>query len=359
MRTAKLPRNHAWTATRKEKTIREHSDTRRTESQNLGHPPGTSTGDTHRAALRIRPLRWATTEGDIHRRPLRGTSTGALKWDIHRGHPPCRPACPTTEVGVPSQGPQSGTPGQRNDPRGCGRTPEDRKAVGSLSTSSPWAMTCNRPRVDGAQYRRRGHRGPLAQARCAPITAYASPARPSRASFENTTMARRNRPRRGSDQPRHRFRSRLRAPRKQAAGIVKRLRGTRIKSVGTARNYQERLLQIAARIDVALTALTPDRAVAYLRRRRGGAEDPRHGAPGHPGDDGQRHHAAAAGRHAAGDQVGLATPAETARLLPGTGPRRVAGYPGGYSRVRDYVREGTSTGDTHRAALRSDPSQSP
>ena len=80
-------------------------------------------------------------------------------------------------------------------------------------------------------------------------------------------MAKRNRPRRGRDQPRHRFRNRPTDPKKQAAGIVKRLQGSRIRSVGTARNYQERLVQIAARLDVALTALTPDRAVAYLKDR--------------------------------------------------------------------------------------------
>ena len=80
-------------------------------------------------------------------------------------------------------------------------------------------------------------------------------------------MARRSRPRRGRDQPRHRFRSKPGDPKKQAAGIVKRLQGNRIRSVGTARNYQERLVQIAARLDVALTALTPERAVAYLRDR--------------------------------------------------------------------------------------------
>ena len=78
-------------------------------------------------------------------------------------------------------------------------------------------------------------------------------------------MARRSRPRRG--QPRHRFRSQPSDPKKQAAGVVKRLQGARIRSVGTARNYQERLVQIAARLDVALTALTPERAVAYLRDR--------------------------------------------------------------------------------------------
>ena len=80
-------------------------------------------------------------------------------------------------------------------------------------------------------------------------------------------MAGRSRPRRGRDQPRHRFRSKPTDPKKQAAGIVKRLQGGRIRSIGTARNYQERLAQIAARLDVALTALTPERAVAYLRDR--------------------------------------------------------------------------------------------
>ena len=80
-------------------------------------------------------------------------------------------------------------------------------------------------------------------------------------------MTKRSRPRRGRDQPRHRFRSRPTDPKKQAAGIVKRLQSSRIRSVGTARNYQERLVQIAARLDVALTALTPERAVAYLRDR--------------------------------------------------------------------------------------------
>ena len=49
--------------------------------------------------------------------------------------------------------------------------------------------------------------------------------------------------------------------------MVKRLQRARIGSVGTARNYQERLVQIAARLDVALTAQTPDRAVAYLKGR--------------------------------------------------------------------------------------------
>ncbi len=82
-------------------------------------------------------------------------------------------------------------------------------------------------------------------------------------------MARRSRVRRGHDQPRHRFRSKPSDPKKQAAGVVKRLQGARIRSVGTGRNYQERLVQIAARLDVALTALTPERAVAYLKGRAG------------------------------------------------------------------------------------------
>ncbi len=48
---------------------------------------------------------------------------------------------------------------------------------------------------------------------------------------------------------------------------MKRLQGGRIRSVGTARNYQQRLVQIAVRRDVSLTALMPEGAVAYLRRR--------------------------------------------------------------------------------------------
>ena len=48
---------------------------------------------------------------------------------------------------------------------------------------------------------------------------------------------------------------------------MKRLQGGRVRSVGTARNYQERLAQIAARLDVSLTALTPEGAIAYLQRR--------------------------------------------------------------------------------------------
>ena len=80
-------------------------------------------------------------------------------------------------------------------------------------------------------------------------------------------MARSKRPRRGRDQPRHRFRSRPGNPRKQAAGVMQRLQGTRIRSVGTVRSYQERLAQVAARLDIPLEKLTPATAVAYLERR--------------------------------------------------------------------------------------------
>ena len=92
----------------------------------VAHPHGTSTGDIHRAALRVRPLGWVSLNQsrDIHWghppcRPARPTTevgvpqsitsinhaggppSGGRPRDIHRGHPPCRPARPTTEVGVP------------------------------------------------------------------------------------------------------------------------------------------------------------------------------------------------------------------------------------------------------------------
>ncbi len=80
-------------------------------------------------------------------------------------------------------------------------------------------------------------------------------------------MARFKRPRRGQDQPRHRFRSKPGDPRKQAASVMRRLQGSRIRSVGTVRSYQERLAQVAARLDTPLEKLTPAAAVAYLERR--------------------------------------------------------------------------------------------
>ena len=80
-------------------------------------------------------------------------------------------------------------------------------------------------------------------------------------------MARFKRPRRGRDQPRHRFRSKPGDPKKQAASVMRRLQGTRIRSVGTVRSYQERLAQVAARLDRPLEKLTPTAAVAYLERR--------------------------------------------------------------------------------------------
>ena len=48
---------------------------------------------------------------------------------------------------------------------------------------------------------------------------------------------------------------------------MRRLQGTRIRSVGTVRSYQERLAQVAARLDRPLERLTPATAVAYLERR--------------------------------------------------------------------------------------------
>ena len=80
-------------------------------------------------------------------------------------------------------------------------------------------------------------------------------------------MARFKRPRRGQDQPRHRFRSKPGDPNKQAASVMRRLQGTRIRSVGTVRSYQERLAQVAARLSIPLEKLTPVSAVAYLERR--------------------------------------------------------------------------------------------
>ena len=48
---------------------------------------------------------------------------------------------------------------------------------------------------------------------------------------------------------------------------MRRLQGTHIRSVGTVRSYQERLAQVAARLDGPLEQLTPVSAVAYLERR--------------------------------------------------------------------------------------------
>ena len=48
---------------------------------------------------------------------------------------------------------------------------------------------------------------------------------------------------------------------------MRRLQGTRIRSVGTVRSYQECLAQVAARLDMLLEKLTPAAAVAYLERR--------------------------------------------------------------------------------------------
>ena len=48
---------------------------------------------------------------------------------------------------------------------------------------------------------------------------------------------------------------------------MRRLQGSRIRSVGTVRSYQERLAQVAARLPMPLERLTPNDAVAYLERR--------------------------------------------------------------------------------------------
>ena len=48
---------------------------------------------------------------------------------------------------------------------------------------------------------------------------------------------------------------------------MQRLQGTRIRSVGTVRSYQERLAQVAVRLDIPLEKLMRGAAVAYLERR--------------------------------------------------------------------------------------------
>ena len=82
-------------------------------------------------------------------------------------------------------------------------------------------------------------------------------------------MARFKRPRRGRDQPRHRFRSKPGDPRKQAPSVMPPACRARASArSGTVRSYQERLAQVAARLDMPLEKLTPASAVAYLERRR-------------------------------------------------------------------------------------------
>ena len=65
--------------------------------------------------------------------------------------------------------------------------------------------------------------------------------------------------------------ARFAGPAKQAASVMKKLQGTHIKSVGTVRNYEERLLQIATHLKEhrlgGLRDMTPASALDYLRQR--------------------------------------------------------------------------------------------
>lgn len=61
------------------------------------------------------------------------------------------------------------------------------------------------------------------------------------------------------------------APAKQAASVMKLVQGRALRSVGTVRNYEERLRQITAHLQASrmgsLRDLTPERALEYLRQR--------------------------------------------------------------------------------------------
>ncbi|MFK7668192.1 site-specific integrase [Pseudomonas lundensis] len=60
-------------------------------------------------------------------------------------------------------------------------------------------------------------------------------------------------------------------PAKQAASVMKQLQGSRIKSVSTVRNYEQRLKQITVHLQEhrlgSLRDMTPTRALEYLRQR--------------------------------------------------------------------------------------------
>lgn len=60
-------------------------------------------------------------------------------------------------------------------------------------------------------------------------------------------------------------------PAKQAASVMKSLQGTHIRSVGTVRNYEQRLVRITAYLQEhrlgSLREMTPARALEYLRQR--------------------------------------------------------------------------------------------
>ena len=59
---------------------------------------------------------------------------------------------------------------------------------------------------------------------------------------------------------------------KQAASVIKQVQGKTLSSVGTARNYEQALKQVAEfakteQIDGGLRGLTPDSAIKYLELR--------------------------------------------------------------------------------------------
>ena len=60
-------------------------------------------------------------------------------------------------------------------------------------------------------------------------------------------------------------------PSKQAASVMKKLQGTHIRSVGTVRNYEQRLVRITTYLQEhrlgSLREMTPDRAISYLQQR--------------------------------------------------------------------------------------------
>lgn len=60
-------------------------------------------------------------------------------------------------------------------------------------------------------------------------------------------------------------------PAKQAASVMKSLQGTHIRSVGTVRNYEQRLVRITSYLQEhrlgSLREMTPARALEYLQQR--------------------------------------------------------------------------------------------
>lgn len=60
-------------------------------------------------------------------------------------------------------------------------------------------------------------------------------------------------------------------PTTQAASVMKKLQGTQIRSLGTVRNYEQRLVRITAYLQQhrlgSLREMTPDSAISYLQQR--------------------------------------------------------------------------------------------